>query len=138
MVTLFVLDCSVTMSWCFKDETNKDAHKILLALKNKKAIVPCIWTLEVLNSLKVAQNKNRITQAKINHFITLLQSLPIETDNNYKYLKNNLILDLINRHNLTAYDAAYLELAIRYAIPLVSFDKELCDAARKEKITSTI
>lgn len=138
MVTLFVLDCSITMSWCFKDETNIDAHKILLALKNKKALVPCVWTLEVLNSLKVAQNKKRITQAKTNHFITLLQSLPIEIDNNYKYLKNNLILDLMNKHNLTAYDASYLELAIRYSTPLISFDKELCEAARKEKITSNI
>jgi len=134
-LNFFVLDCSVTMSWCFEDENTEYSKQILLLLKKIKAIVPCIWPLDVMNVLKVAENKHRITTLKSNAFVNLLNSLPIEIDPNLNCLLNKSILEITRKHSLSAYDAAYLEIAIRQNIPLISFDKKLCEVAKKEGIS---
>ena len=54
----FVLDCSVTMAWCFDDEANEYADDCLKRLKKESAIVPAIWSLEVINVLHVAERKS--------------------------------------------------------------------------------
>ncbi|MBL8291700.1 MAG: type II toxin-antitoxin system VapC family toxin [Bryobacterales bacterium] len=41
------------------------------------------------------------------------------------------VFDLANRHGLTVYDAAYLDLALRAGLPLASLDNALCNAARR-------
>jgi predicted nucleic acid-binding protein len=81
-LNLFILDCSVTMSWCLENEKNKDSEQALYLLAKKKAIVPCIWTLEVINVLRVAERQNRISSADSNTFISLLNTFPIEVDVN--------------------------------------------------------
>lgn len=133
-----MLDCSVTMSWCFEDENTEKSKQILLFLKNKKAIVPCIWSLEVINVLKIAENKNRISNLMSNTFINLLNALPIEIDPNFNFLLNKSVLELIHKYPLSAYDASYLEIATRYNVPLISFDKVLCEAAKKEGVSTTL
>jgi predicted nucleic acid-binding protein len=132
-LNLFILDCSVTMSWCLENEKNKDSEQALYLLAKKKAIVPCIWTLEVINVLRVAERQNRISSADSNTFISLLNTFPIEVDVNSDSL-NRKILDIIREHALSAYDAAYLELAIKYNAPLASFDKLLNKVAKKEGV----
>ncbi len=127
----FVLDCSVTMSWCFAGEANEYADKILELLKETKALVPSIWSLEVINVLHVSERKKRITVSQSNNFVNLINALPIEIDMSVEELPNRRILEISRKYSLSAYDAAYLELAIRKNIPLSSFDKILCTAAEK-------
>lgn len=118
------------MSWCFEDETiNKDSKSLLQLLKKTTAIVPAIWNLEVTNVLVSAERRSRITQEQTAQFIDLVSTLPIESDVGLNTVLNKEVLKLSRKYNLSAYDAAYLELALRYKIPLATFDRNLRSCA---------
>ena len=129
MTDTFVLDNSVVMSWCFKDETNQYADAVLDRLSEATAIVPSIWPLEVVNVLLVAERSKRLQQADSVRFITLLLQLPIEVEHEWpeKIMKD--LLALGRAKNLSSYDASYLDLAMRKDCPIATLDKRIRDAA---------
>jgi predicted nucleic acid-binding protein len=77
MIKRFVVDNSVVMVWCFEDETSDYADKVLESLANAVAIVPAIWTLEVVNTLLVAERRQRLSESKSAQFIQLLRTVSI-------------------------------------------------------------
>ena len=127
----FVLDCSVTMAWCFEDENNDFTQKVLESCRDSTAIVPTIWPLEVANVLLIAKKNKRITEIQSASFIEALSALPIIVDQSTSDKAMHSIFALANQTNLSIYDAAYLELAVREKIPLMTLDKELIKAAKK-------
>ncbi len=131
---MFVLDCSVAVSWCFEDEYSKHAEEILTLLSSMKAIVPSIWPLEVSNVLCMSERHKRINNEKCNKFLDILSSLPIELDMGHTSMFNKRIISITNNQQISAHDASYIELALRYNIPLASFDKKLCVVAKSEGI----
>ncbi len=129
-----VIDNSVVIAWCFPDEKNSYAMKVLRALTSCAAIVPAMWAFEAANVFIVGERKRRSTVADTSVWTQFLTALPITIDNqNIGYLFND-ILNVARIHNLSAYDAAYLELAIRRAIPLATLDGKLKAAAKKAGI----
>jgi len=130
----FVLDCSTAMAWCFEDEKSGHADRILEGLAVSPAVVPTIWMLEVANVLLMAQRKRRITVADSARFLDLLRSLPIRTDEETSRRAWTEILPLAARLSLSAYDAAYVELAIRLDAPLATLDTHLMRAAKRAGI----
>jgi predicted nucleic acid-binding protein len=132
----FVLDCSMTMAWLFEDEGSKHTDQVLEKLENAKAIVPSIWPLEVANVLLFAQRKKRITAIQASSFIDALAALPIHVDSSTQDRALHSIYTLAHEENLTIYDAAYLELAIRENIPLATLDHDLLKAIQKLKISN--
>lgn len=76
----FVLDCSVAISWCLVDENNDYANCILAMMVDSEAFVPGIWSLEIANTLIVAERRNRMTKEQSEEAINLLQSLLIQVD----------------------------------------------------------
>jgi predicted nucleic acid-binding protein len=126
------------MSWCFEDESAAAANEILALLKDGKAIVPHIWRLEISNVLAVAERNKRIKHSDSEIFIDLLNKLAIEIDDGLSGLLNMQILTICRKHNLSAYDAAYLELAKRYDVPLATFDKTLSRSAKKEGVVLAV
>ena len=135
MINSFVVDNSVVMSWCFKDETNQYGDAVLDRLAESTAIVPPFWPLEVVNVLLVAERHNRLKQVDSVRFITLLLQLPIvvEHEGPEKIMKDLLALGRAN--NLSSYDAAYLDLAMRKDCPIATLDKKLIEAAKKVDVT---
>ena len=127
----FVLDCSIAMSWCFEDEMDKYTESILDMLVEQQAIVPSIWTLEIINVLLVGEKRKRLTKASSLRFIELLYSLPIIVDHSESESMTYELYSLGHEYNLTSYDSAYLELAMRKGVPLATKDKDLKKAARK-------
>lgn len=127
----FVLDCSITMAWCFEDESNNYTDTILENLSDSTAIVPTIWPLEVANVLLLSRKKKRITEVQSASFIDALSALPIIVDASTTHRAMHSIFVLAGQSDLTIYDAAYLELAIREGIPLLTLDKGLIKAAKK-------
>nr|WP_275072601.1 type II toxin-antitoxin system VapC family toxin [Petrachloros mirabilis] len=125
------MDCSVSMSWCFGDEANEYADSVLNSLQTMNALVPSLWAIEATNVLLVAERRNRITPAQSIRAITLLQALPIFTDANSPQQLMSATLDLARSHKLSAYDAAYLELALREGLDLATLDKRLTQAAQE-------
>jgi predicted nucleic acid-binding protein len=127
----FVLDCSIAISWCLVDENDNYANAILAMMPNSEVYVPGIWSLEIANTLLVAERRNRITTEQSELAIALLQSLLIHVDeltNNYA-LSSTLLLG--RQEGLAAYDAAYLELALRLQLPIATLDTRLAEAATR-------
>ncbi len=127
----FVLDCSVAMSWCFADEENACAEAVLDRLATTAAIVPSLWRLEAANVLLSAERRKRITQTEMKRLADFLSDLPIQEDSETTRHGFRRILELGRTHHLTAYDAAYLELALRLGLPLATLDQSLGQAARE-------
>jgi predicted nucleic acid-binding protein len=130
----FVLDCSITMAWCFEDENTDYTNNILENLENTTAVVPTIWSLEVANVLLLAKKNKRISEIQSASFIDALLTLPIVVDTSTSSRAMHSILFLANQLDLTIYDAAYLELAMREKIPLITLDKKLIKAANELEI----
>ncbi len=135
----FVLDSSVTLSWVFEDETirgeaansssGSSPDSVLTRLLGDEAVVPTLWPLEVANALLVGQRRGRLTHSEIQRFLQLLAALPIEIDPETPRVSFHQILPLAREQNLSAYDASYLELALRIGSPLATRDADLIRAA---------
>ena len=130
----FVLDASVTMRWFFGDGKPAEltfAAKVLDALKADDAIVPVTWGLEVANVIARAEARGLVTEARSGEFLELLEGVRIEADAATFTQARSGTLQLARRHNLSAYDASYLELAVRRGLPLATLDEDLQKAAKK-------
>jgi predicted nucleic acid-binding protein len=125
-----VVDCSITMGWCFEDEKSPAGDGVLDLLEKEEtqALVPDLWHLEVTNVLTMAIRKKRLSRAKALLFLDLLENLPIIIADKSDNMKDLLIL--ANTYELTSYGAAYLDLALREQVPLVTSDIKLLKAAK--------
>jgi predicted nucleic acid-binding protein len=125
----FVVDASVTLSWHLDDEPNAYSDKILGRLASESALVPRLWCLEIANGLLIAERRGRITAAHSSHVHQALANLPITADDLSLDLALGSILSVARFQNLSAYDASYLELAMRGGLPLATLDEKLRTAA---------
>ena len=126
----YVLDCSITMSWIFPDESSDSAEALLESLRDDFALVPTLWFFEVGNVLKSATRRGRIDAEDCSRLSETLRTLPIETDGEGYRLVWDSLLPIARRLDLTVYDVAYLELALRHGIPLATLDRDLRAKAR--------
>lgn len=125
----FVLDGSITMVWGFEDEDDDYAAAILDKMPDLQAHVPSLWQLEVANALIVGERRGRTTPADTSRFLAILGTFPIAVDDETAARAWADTMHLARAHNLSAYDASYLELAIRHGLPLATLDGKLKAAA---------
>lgn len=125
----FVLDCSVSASWCFEDQVTPHSEAILDRLETETAVAPPIWRLEMANVLAVAERRGRLSVAQSLQLVGFLRALPIDEDRDGDALGS--VLTLAREYALSAYDAAYLEVAARQGLPLATLDERLAEAARR-------
>lgn len=128
----FVLDASTTLAWCFDDEAVPLADACLVELSRTDAVVPALWKLEVTNVLLVAERRGRISAADGDRFWTLLNGLPIAVDEDEPAVES--LLAIGRELGLSAYDAAYLELASRRGLPIATSDARLRDACARRGV----
>ena len=126
----FVLDCSITMAWCFDDEATPYTNGVRDNLADVRAIVPTLWPVEVANATIVGERRKRLDEARSSRFLALLNGLPIVVDGETAARAWTDTMHLARAHNLSAYDATYLELAIRRGLPLACLDGKLKTAAQ--------
>jgi predicted nucleic acid-binding protein len=126
-----VLDASVALAWAFPDEGSEYADAVLVSLEGQTILVPCLWAVEVTNGLAVGERRKRLREAEIRRFLALLQGLAILQDIQSPAEAMNGILPLAREYGLSAYDAAYLELAVRKGAPVATLDTGLSKAARE-------
>ncbi len=130
----FVLDNSVTMRWFFGDGKPNElayASKVLDAIKRENALVPVTWGLEVANVITRAEAKTLVTEARSGAFLEMLDDMDITVDTATFARALSDTLQLARRYKLSAYDASYLELALRMGMPLATLDEDLQKAAKK-------
>ena len=126
-----VLDASAALAWVFErpDPTERTAADLLLTeILTQPAKVPVLWHLEVANALLVAQRRGVAAESQVANFMALLSRLPIATDDVEVGRARDTIMALARQYQLTAYDAVYLELALRTGATLASFDQKLVQA----------
>lgn len=131
----FVLDNSIVMSWCFRDESNKYTDTILSSLEKYEALAPSIWPLEVVNVLLVSERRGRLTEADSVRFLTLIDELPISVQQETPDRMLKEILALARKCYISSYDASYLDLAMRYGVPIATQDSGLKKAANQCKVS---
>lgn len=127
-----VLDCSLALAWALPDETTKQADRFMAGISPKTVFwVPALWWYEMSNALLMAQRRGRLAEGDKVRLIELYGMLAVRTDSE---LDTNAVMrfDMLAReHALSAYDAAYLELAQRRALGLATLDRRLIAAARR-------
>ncbi|MCY3829978.1 MAG: type II toxin-antitoxin system VapC family toxin [Rhodospirillaceae bacterium] len=121
----FVLDCSVAMAWVFPDEATEATARLRDSLVDNRAYVPSLWPVEVGSVLLAATRRGRIGVAEWPLICANLEALPIEIDPVSPSRTWGTALELAVTHDLSAYDAMYLELAVRLQIPLATLDRKL-------------
>ncbi len=124
-----VIDVSVVASWALEDERNDVAERVLVRLRREGAVMPALFFVEIRSTLIVNERRGRISEQDTSVFLMLLRRLPIAIDT---APSEDRLLDLARAHKLTVYDAAYLELALRENLELVTFDAKLQSAASAE------
>jgi predicted nucleic acid-binding protein len=125
-----VIDASVALAWCFPDEASEYADGVLVGLDGRTAMVPAIWSLEITNALLVGERRKRIRQPEVRRFVELLKGLSILEDGQPFAETVSNVLPLAREYDLSAYDAAYLDVAVRHEAPLATLDKALQKAGR--------
>ena len=128
----FVLDCSATLPWVFASEATPATDALLDELAaGRRAWVPALWHLDVANVMLGARKRGQIDRAGVEKFMSTLRTLEIEVDDETMSVAWTRTMGLGESYGLTAYDAAYLELALRRGLPLASLDEPLRKACQK-------
>jgi predicted nucleic acid-binding protein len=130
-VSAGVVDSSIALTWCFEDEASPETDDLFGRVRDDGAIVPGLWHLELSNVLLLAEKHGRISRTDIALRLELIADLPISVDQETAPRSWREILTLARAEALTTYDAAYLELAVRRGLPLMTRDRELADAAKR-------
>lgn len=125
-----VVDASIALAWCFPDETSAYAETVLVGLGGETMLVPAIWELEVANAIMVGLRRKRLEMPGVEQFLSLIEQLAPMQDARPVVEHMRDVLPLAAEHGLTAYDAAYLELALRRHALLATLDDKLLAAAR--------
>jgi predicted nucleic acid-binding protein len=135
-VSRFVLDASIILTWCFPDEESQKAVEISERIAaGERVSVPAFWRHEMLNALLVGERRKRITPELTQAFLDDLDRLPVDVDPpGSATVVFQTTQALCRKHRLTAYDAAYLELAMRDNQPLATVDDDLRRAAIAENV----
>ena len=133
----FVLDASVTLSW-FVDRPVAPyaAHVKQLLLEESQAVVPVIWRLEVANGFVMTERRGLSLPSDTTEMLqaldVVLQSIETISDS----VSMRQIIATSREFRLTAYDAAYLELARAQKLPIATLDRRIKAAAAQAGIAS--
>ena len=129
-----ILDSSATAAWVYVDELTSAVRDLLDLVSSQGAWVPSLWRLEVANILEMGVRRGRHDAAFRDATLADLALLPVHIDPETDRHVWTATLRLAERHRLTSYDAAYLELAKRRDLPLATVDIDLRAAASVENI----
>ena len=130
----FVLDNSVALTGCFEDKRAPATTALLERVAEAGALAPVLWPLEALNGLLVAERRGRLDASRRQRLAGFLHALPISLDAETASQAWTTTAGPAERFALSAYDAAYLELAIREGLPLATLDRALEKAAAAEGV----
>ena len=128
-----MLDACAVIAWAFREE-GASLDALITKVTEESAVVPAHWLLEVVNALLMGERCGRIKPGQREEILAHIIQLPIRVDEETSLRGWREIPELAVRHGLTAYDAAYLELALRLDVPLATLDQDLARAARTAKV----
>ena len=126
-----VLDNSIVMSWCLADENDQLADRAMQRVVEDGAVVPSFWWYELRNALLVNERRGRLDAADTDAILNDILQLPFAFDRDHD---DHALVALARQYGLSAYDSAYLEVALRRGLPLASLDRRLRHAAEARDV----
>lgn len=133
-----VIDCSMVLSWCFPDEGDNESEAILEAARGRELVAPTLLKLEFVNGLIVAERRKRISRSQFKEFLKDFIDLGVNFAGEDPVNSDGKTIELARAHQLTAYDASYLALAVERKLPLATHDASLKRAARKCRLPKLV
>lgn len=130
---MIALDASVTAAWFFEDETTAEIDAVFRKINDEGAAVPPVWSFEVANIFRTALRRKRLSQVGRRRCFDILVAMPIEREAEVHDVWTTTVA-LSDRHGLSVYDAAYLEVALRRDLVLATLDGDLRNAALAEGV----
>lgn len=131
-----VIDASAALAWVFEDEMDEASRTLLARVAKSGAFVPVIWRLETASGLRSALRRKRLSLAKRDGAIALLETLSVVDNAETNARAWTSIVALSDRYDLTPHDASYLELAIRLGADIATRDAALSAAAKAAGLTT--
>lgn len=126
----FVADASVAIAWVHPAQATPETDAMLDRLAaGDSLVVPALWPLEVANALTVLRRRRKLTLDEVRTAIEIIRELPAVIDHEAAAMAFTRLVDLATRHELTIYDATYIEVATRRQLPLASNDARMKQAA---------
>ena len=126
-----VVDASLAASWMLPDEENAAFDAVLDLLATTSAGVPSLFWHEARSLFLMAERRGRFPAGAAQASLLRLRRLPLDDHGSGNDQK---VLELARTHGLTAYDAAYLALAVDQGADLATLDRKLAEAARRENL----
>lgn len=134
--TGFVVDASFSAAWFLPDEATADTESALQATATQDVWVPALWPLEIGNLLLSAQRRKRISADKRRELVSAAAGLRLRVDR--EPVAMTTLDEIASRHGLSAYDAAYLELALRRGLALATRDEALVAAMAAAGVSGAV
>jgi predicted nucleic acid-binding protein len=126
-----VIDASVALAWCFRDEARPKTDALRGRVTLAGAVVPPHWRIEVENTVRVGERRSRITPVQVGDFVQFIRAQLIEVDQRPLATTFGDLLPLARQYSVSVYDATYIELASRRGLPLATLDDNMNRAARQ-------
>lgn len=127
----FVLDCSVTIPWLEGESADSYSKSVLESLNDRYAYVPALWGYELANALVTVQKRNVISASQAEQFMEQIRNLNILVQTIHDLKHDQALVNLAHTYNLTAYDSAYLKLAMVRGLPMATHDGALKKACQR-------
>ena len=136
MTAAFIADASVAVGWVHPDQATTQTAAMLQAIADGATLeVPALWPLEVANALTVLVRRRKLTEDDRQTGLGWLRGLRLRIDHEMASLAFTRLAELATTHQLSVYDAAYLELALRRTLVLGCKDGPLRQAAKQSGVS---
>lgn len=135
----FVADASVALAWASEAQSDAGTERLRnAAIAGARVVVPALWAWEVANTLLTLHRRRRFSLEQWRTACFGISEIPVTVDDGAVEAALSAASVLAHAHTLTVYDAAYLELAIRYRLPLATRDRALNKAANKRGVETLL
>ena len=124
----FVVDNSVTIAWSVSSQADRYSRLLLERARREDIYAPNVWPLEFLNTLRMLERRARLLAHQVDGIVARISKMRIRVET--VLADNRTLIEISRRHDLSIYDASYLELAQRRGLPLATRDTPLQRAAR--------
>ena len=129
------MDASVALAWVLPSQASPEAEELLRRTEaGAELVVPSLWFLEVANGLLVAERRKIIMAPDRGLALGRLSALALTIDPDNARSAFGRTSELAVQYGLSVYDAAYLEIAVRRALPLGTRDRALRSAAKRSGV----
>lgn len=136
MTEAFVVDASLALAWVLPSQASSAAEALLARIESGAVpVVPALWFLEVANGLLAAERRKLLTPAERHQALGQLSGMRFTVDDESGHAAFGRVSALADEHRLSVYDAVYLDVALRRALPLGSRDRALVAAARRRGVS---